>query len=383
MKFSNMDKAKSQLLLHQCFFASLLLRLPIEENDQIPTMATDGKRIIYNEKFAQSLNVQELMTVLCHEVYHIIFEHMLRRGTRDRERWNIATDFAINIILQDARFQLPKQVLLDEKYRGKYAEQIYNMLPAMKTIKLPSGWNIGEVNDMTDKNGRPMSGDEIEDASTQVKAAVKEAALIAKMAGKLPADIERLLGDLLDPKIPWREVLAKFLTISVKNDYTWKMPNKRYVAGGIYLPRLDEPELGDMVFVCDTSGSITDKDLVDLMSEVKGILMAFPTKSFWLLGCDTKVASAQELNFQDEIHKPKGGGGTCYKEPFKWVEKQGLDPVCLIYLTDGDCNSFPDKSPEYPVLWVLTGDPSYYRETWKNPPFGDVITMDDGNNKRK
>lgn len=372
-----MDKAKSQLLLHHCFFASLLLRLSFNEDPNCPTMGTNGKCIVYNPAFVDSLTVPELITVMCHEIYHIIFEHMLRRGTRDIQKWNIAADYAINLLLRDAHMTLPKNILLDDNYKDMYAEQIYEQLPSMKTLKLPSGWNIGNVDDMTDKNGRPLTGDEIDEISKEIKANVKEAALIAKMAGRLPADIERLLGDLLNPRIPWREVLAKFLTIHVLTDYTWKLPNKRFVSHGIYLPSLDEPEIGDLVFVVDTSGSITDQDLVDLMSEVRGILIQFPNKSFWLLGCDTRVASAQELSFQDDIHKPKGGGGTCYKEPFKWVDKEGLEPACLIYLTDGECNSFPDKVPEYPVLWVLTQDSHFYKNVWDNPPFGDVITMDD------
>lgn len=378
-KFTNIDKAKSQLLLHHCFFASLLLRMPVSEDTTgtIPTMGTNGKEILYNPAFVDSLTVPELITVLCHEIYHVIFEHMLRRGKRDMTKWNIATDYAINLLLSDARMPLPKDILLDARYKDMYAEKIYDQLPSIKTLKLPANWNIGAVDDMKDKDGRDLTQDEIDEISKEVKANVKEAALIAKMAGKLPGDIERLLGDLLNPKIPWREVLAKFLTVHVLTDYTWRLPNKRFVSHGIYLPALSEPEIGDLVFVVDTSGSITEQDLVDLMSEVSGILMAFPSKSFWLLGCDTKVASAQELNFSEPIQKPKGGGGTCYKEPFKWVEKQGLDPACLIYLTDGECDTFPSTIPDYPVLWVLTQDTSYYKHVWEKPPFGDVITMDD------
>lgn len=382
-KFSNIDRAKSQLLLHQCFFASLLLRMPVREDERVPTMGTNGKEIVYNSKFVDSLPVPELISVLCHEIYHIIFEHMLRRGRRDMEKWNIATDYAINLLLHDARMPLPKMALLNEAYKGMYAEQIYDKLPNIKTLKLPDGWCIGSVEDMTDKDGRGLTEDEIAEISKEVKANVREAALIAKMAGKLPADMERMLGDLLNPKIPWREVLAKFLTVHVLTDYTWRLPNKRYVSHGIYLPALDEPEIGDLVFVVDTSGSITDDDLVDLMSEVKGILIAFPTKSFWLLGCDTRVASAQELTLQDDIHKPKGGGGTSYVEPFKWVDKQGMEPACLIYLTDGECDSFPRERPDYPVLWVLTQDSSYYKHVWEKPPFGDVIVMGEREHVRR
>jgi predicted metal-dependent peptidase len=376
-KFTNLEKSKSQLLLHHCFFANLLLRMPLEEDENCPTMATDGKRFIYNPKFVDGLTVQELMAVIVHEVLHVIFEHMLRRATRDHMKWNMAADYAINLVVRDQGLTLPKQCLLDDKFKDLYAEKIYDQLPALKNIKVPSGWNVGGVDDMKGAHGEELSEEAREEISKEVKAAVKESALVAKMAGKLPAGLERILGDLLNPRIPWREVLAKFLTVTIQNDMTWRLPNARYVPQGIYLPKIGEPTIGDMIFVVDTSGSITDGDLIDLMSEVRGIMMAFPSKTFWLLGCDTQVASAQELSFQDDIHKPKGGGGTCYKEPFKWVDKEGLEPACLIYLTDGACNSFPDKVPDYPVLWVLTEDPQYYKSTWDDVKFGDVIVMDD------
>lgn len=372
-----MDKAKSQLLLHYCFFSTLLLQRPIIEDKQIPTMCTDGKEFRYNPEFVESLSVQELMGVFVHEILHVILEHMLRRGVRDKERWNVAADYVVNLLVRDQNLQLPKMALLDDQYKNMGVEQVYNKLPASKIIKLPSGWNIGGCEDMKGKQGQGLSEEGIEEASKELKAAIKQAALVAKMAGKLPAGLERMLDDLLNPIIPWREVLAKFLTLHVLQDVTWRLPNPRHVPQGIFLPKIGEPQIGDLVFVVDTSGSITDQDLVDLMSEVRGILMTFPNKSFWLLGCDTHVASAQELTFQDEIQRPKGGGGTSYVEPFKWVDKEGLEPACLIYLTDGECNSFPNKNPDYPVLWVLTNDPSYYKGTWDNPPFGDVIKMED------
>lgn len=380
-KFDKLTKARSQLIVYHPFFGSLLLRLPMVEDTtgQVPTMGTNGKTISYNKDFVETLSVEELIGTIIHELYHIIFEHVLRKGTRDHVKWNIAGDYAINLIVRDAKFVLPKQVLLDDKYVNMNAETIYKKLPDIKTLKLPNGWNIGDVQQQKGQGGKAMSDQELEEASGNIKSMVKDAALSSKMAGKLPADLERMLKDLLEPKIPWKEILSKFLVVHVMTDYTWRIPNARYIPMDVYLPKLSEPDIGDLVLVCDTSGSISETDLQELMSEVKGILVHFPHKTFWLLGCDTRVASAQEVSFQDEIHKPKGGGGTCYKEPFKWVEKMSIDPVALIYLTDGECNSFPDKAPDYPVLWVLTKSPSYYKDLWTNEKvkFGEVVIMNE------
>lgn len=395
MKVDKISKVKSQMLIYHAFFASLLLRLEcrpeaFEGELPCPTMGTDGRVLIYNEKFVESLDPKVLTGVFIHEIYHIVLEHHLRMGNRESERWNMATDYAINLLCKQGGFDMPKDILYNEKFKDMNAEEIYKLLEKEEKGGKGKGkdgksggqgcakvqWNIGGVMPKKGKDGRTLARDEIEQESKNLKGMIKEAYLSGKLAGKLPADLERMLKDLLEPKINWKEALAKFISVHVLTDYTWSLPDRAYVQRGFYLPTLAEPELGDIVMAVDTSGSITDDDLRDLVSEVRGILIAFPTKTFYLIGCDTHVASVQEVNFSDEIKRPKGGGGTCYREPFKWVKEHSVEPVCFIYLTDGECNSFPDSPPDYPVLWVLTKKSRYYAHVWEDVKFGEVVIMD-------
>ncbi|MCK4694951.1 MAG: hypothetical protein KAT74_04270, partial [Candidatus Cloacimonetes bacterium] len=191
---------------------------------------------------------------------------------------------------------------------------------------------------------------------------------VAKAQGKLPAGLERMIQEALQPKLPWREILARFITENARNDYTWKQPNKRYLYADMYLPSLNTPTLGSIVIIVDTSGSISQKELDIFASELHSILSTYPGTEIKVIYVDAKVAGVGTLNIYDFKLQAKGGGGTDFKPGFEYIEKEGLMPACVIYFTDGYCDSFPD-SPDYPVLWILTGKAGF------TPPFGEVIHM--------
>src|SRR6202043_3355135 len=122
------QKARTALVLDHPFFGSLLFRLKDCECRSIQTMATDGVSLFYNPEFVETLNAATLAGTLAHEVMHPALHHHVRRSGRDPKRWNTACDYAINPLLVDAGLNLPEGVLLDNRFRGMSAEQIYNIL---------------------------------------------------------------------------------------------------------------------------------------------------------------------------------------------------------------------------------------------------------------
>ncbi len=364
-------KAKVQLVLSEPFFASLLLRLKHVENPNIETACTDGESIEYNPAFFESMPVEEIKTVLAHEVMHVALLHHTRRQNRNADTWNRATDFAINQILVNAGFDLPKGGLLDSKYAGMGAEDIYNLLPPAKDED-KDGEGAGQGNDPGGmggvKDAPAKTKGELNEIEAKVKQAVSQAAMAAKKAGKLPAEMERLVSEVLEPQIAWQDVLARFLTEIARNDYTWKKPNRRYITSGIYLPSLENEEIGKIVLIVDTSGSIDEPTLNAFAGEMQAILATFRVP-FDVLYVDSEFHGVQHIEPDEQIAlKPLGGGGTDFRPGFEYLDEQDEQPKCVVYFTDLECSSFPAE-PEYPVLWATIG-------SYKNdPPFGEVIKV--------
>ena len=170
------------------------------------------------------------------------------------------------------------------------------------------------------------------------------------------------------PAVDWREVLRRFIQTTARNDYRWFPPNRRYVAMGLYLPSLRSEELGPVVIVVDTSGSIDEALVAQFSAEISAILEDCRPEAVHVLYCDTAVAGVETLSPDDlplEL-KPEGGGGTDFRPPFEWVEQQDIAPACLIYLTDLCSSRFPDP-PDYPVLWAAT--------TERMAPFGETLRL--------
>lgn len=374
-------KARVTLILSSPFFGSLCMRLPLKKENKLPTMATDGYSLYYNEEFVEKLSDEELEGVIAHEIMHCALLHPARLCERNPTKWNIAGDFAINHILKQAGFTLPKPHLDDQKYHDKTADEIYNLLP-IKEVEI-TFTSCGEVLEPSGGKGKDGKGDKDESSPGQAmspaerkqfeddwKQAVAQAAHTAKMQGNLPADIARIVGDLLHPKINWKQQLQRFIKATAKNDYTWLRPNRRFVGQGMYFPGLRSNKIGEVVIGVDTSGSIGAEELNQFASEISSILQEASPQKIYVLYCDAEVSSVEEFLPQDLplVLNPTGGGGTSFKPVFKWVDKQGITPECLIYLTDmyGD---FPSRTPGYPVMWVTTSDK-------EDAPFGQVLKIE-------
>jgi predicted metal-dependent peptidase len=368
-----LTKARAGLILDAVFFGSLALRLKLIEDISIPTMATDGTVIRYSPKFVEGLFLEEVKGVLCHEVMHCALQHHTRRQGRDPVKWNMAGDYAINPTLKDSGFTLPSGHLDNPAYHGKSADEIYSLLPDDLECFDGLGGDpggCGAVEDAKEEGGRALTEAELSEVEQEWKVAIIQAAQQAKACGKLPAGLERLLDDVLNPKVDWRTVLRQFVETSARSDYNWVLPNKRYIQQGIYLPCLKSDELGHVVVAVDTSGSISQQELNQFAGEMSSILEEYQDAKITVLYCDSEIAGVEEFASDDlplQLH-PKGGGGTDFSKVFLYVEEQGIEPVCLVYLTDLWCDSF-GETPEYPVLWVATSD----REV--DVPFGEIIRI--------
>lgn len=336
-------KARIALIRSQPFFGTLALRLQPQEDPAAPTAWTDGRTLGYNPEFILSLTVDQLRGLICHEVMHIANLHHLRKGEREHKRWNVAADFAINPLIINAGMELPPGGLNNPAYNDQSAEHIYNLLPPDQGGDGSEG--PGEV--------RPFPGGAAEQAleEQQTKIAVQQAAQMAKAQGKLPGSLARLIEELGECKVDWKEALHRFVSQSARNDYTFKRPNKRYISTGFYLPSLYSEELPPLVVAIDTSGSVDAKMLAAFGGELEGILQQYPTE-LTVIYCDAKVNHVDTFSRDTPVKlHPHGGGGTDFRPVFDYVEKQGLEPCCLIYLTDL-MGTFPQEPAPYPVLWI-------------------------------
>ncbi len=355
-------QARIMLLFDQPFFGTLALRLRLHADNDQPTGYTDGKVIGYNEKFVEALTDRETQGLVGHEVLHLAYRHLWRRDERDMERWNIACDYAINLILTDAGFSLPKGALLDQQYRGLSAEAIYAQL--LKDQK-PQAGGWGNFKD-------PATGEGETAASTQAdwEVATVQAAKVAKKQGKLPASMSTLIEELLKPVVHWQDVLRRFGQDISKADYTWRIPNQRYMAQGLFMPSLRSQSMPPICVGIDTSGSIDDKVLAKFAAEIQSIVDEVSPEKTVAIYCDAKVQKVEEFEPGDQIKLTAiGRGGTSFEPVFSHVEQEDLQPACLIYLTDL-YGSFPAQAPDYPVLWATIGNPRF------NAPFGEEVTID-------
>jgi predicted metal-dependent peptidase len=388
------QKARTTLLLDHPFFGSLLFRLKGREQRSIPTMATDGVSLYYNPEFVDTLNSATLAGVLAHEVMHPALQHHLRRSKRDPRRWNEACDFAINPLLLDAGLSLPDGVLVDQRFRGMSAEQIYNVREA-EAQPQPCGQNsasdgVGNgAGETPEKKGNkdvpaapvtdggigqvldaPLPNEETPTAEEQARewsVAVNQAVTLSKQAGKAPAGLARTLEGAAEAIVDWRELLRRLWSDTIPADSSWMRPNRRHIWNGLYLPGVVREGVGEIAIAVDCSGSVNGRLLRLFEAEVCSILEGQRPQCVHVLYFDTEVHKVETYQAGEQVHlNPVGGGGTDFGPCFDWLEEHGIQPQTLVFLTDL-CGTFPEIEPAYPVLWASTER--------RQAPFGSVIPM--------
>ena len=288
---------------------------------------------------------------------HIAYSHHLRRQERDPERWNAAADYVINALLINAGEELPDTGLFDLKYADYSTEHAYNVLP-----EPPEGQrfevSFGEVVDHPDLAG--ASAEDIETLESDLKVDVLQAANAAKLMGKEPAGLERLIDSIRESKLPWRRILQRFFKRVQPDDESWRVPNRRWLANNLFLPSRRSEAMGPVVIGVDTSGSIQQPELAEYFACINSILKHARPESIHVVYCDCVVGSSQVLTSRDlplnpQKLKPSGGGGTRFEPVFDYVREHNLKPDVLLYLTDM-YGSFDFKKPAYPVIWCATSN---------------------------
>lgn len=362
-------RARMQLVLDATFFGSLALRLFLVEDQQTDTAYTNGVVLGYNPDFIDTLDTEETRGLVVQEVMHLACAHHTRRDGRDLYKWNEAADYAINGILEDSGFKMPSGSLYGGRYAGKSAEAIYALLPGQNNENSGNGQQNhqnpggeksiapGEVHDV------PGNTTDIKQTEAQWRVNIAQAAQQAKSMGNLPGGVQRMVDEILYPKMDWQALMRHFLEQAASNDYSWLHPSRRYLSSGLCLPGLYSKEPGRVVIAVDTSGSIDTQALSQFSAEISSLLEAFGVV-IDVVYCDRRVQGHQHLERQDLplVMQPVGGGGTDFRPVFEWVGKQGIDPCCLVYLTDLECHRFPESMPGYNVIWVHFSLPA-----WKAP----------------
>ncbi len=398
-----LSAARTRLILEKPFLGALVMRLPMKEGDKkwCETTATDAKAFYYNPEYIEDLSLGQTQFMLAHEALHCALSHFARRQSRMIWKWDLACDFAINSILVAEGLAPPPNAVIMPSYEGMTAEEIYPLIDDTQQDQKPldnhlydednqkdsgsSGGGVSEddlkadgqtrddkdegkgggagVSDQGSGDGEspgasqppPLTLEEKENLGVQWQQRMAGAAQLAQQAGKLTGSLARMIDHLLQPQLPWRMLLARYMSVTARNDYTWMRPSRRETEA--MMPSLRSSEV-DVVVIVDISGSIGGGEFNEFISEInaiKGQVKARVT----LHGCDSHMATNGPWVFEswEPALLPKsfeGGGGTSFMPPFEWLEREAIRPDLLVYFTDAE-GPFPELEPNFPVIWLVKG----------------------------
>ena len=347
-------RARIQIQRKNPFFAYLSLHLKFKEKKDFPEHAGCGVDIdgnfYYKKEFIEEISDDELIGVMVHEILHLSLLHLLRRGGRDADMWNIAADVASNIIVKDCGYNLPEGCLEPDygdeitifgkkikKCKEKTTEQIFELLPPITKKMLSKDGKEGKGFD-EHIEGKGSSSDK-QKKEEEWLGKIEEAYVNAKMRGDVPAGIERAIGKLHEHKVDWKTLLQRHIISYIPYDNTYIKPNKKSVSSGYYMPDYIKDKI-DVVAGIDTSGSIGKEELNDFLSEIIGIAKGFQNRvSIRVLTHDVDVHTdylAENGNLEKIKNiKIKGGGGTSHKPILDYIEKEIPNCKVAVFFTDG------------------------------------------------
>jgi predicted metal-dependent peptidase len=396
---TKLQAARTRLILERPFIGALVMHLPLRAADAAwcETTATDARAFYYNPEFIAGLTLAEAQFVLAHEAVHCALGHFARRQHRARHRWDIACDHAANLLLQADGLKLLPGALANPDFHGLSAEEIYPLVPpdtpertldrhlfddpligersvpgqargmadrargegrggADETAKrLDAGDDARNGEKHTDGRATlPLPETEPADLARRWKSRMVSAAQQARAAGKLADSWLRLVDGLIQPQLPWRVLLARYLMSAARDDYSFQRPSRR--EGDALLPRLASDQV-ELCVVLDTSGSIGTEELAQFAVEVdalKGQIRARVT----LHACDERLDPRGPWEFQPwetlVLPREMGGGGTRFAPVFDWIAAGHRRPDLLLYFTDAQ-GEFPRHAPGFPVIWLVKG----------------------------
>ena len=377
------ERIHVQLMKHPnfCLFAGLFMIGKVEVRDKTSsgTAQTNGVDVVYDRKFVDSLNDKQLAFLILHENMHKAYRHLVvwqSLNKKNSRLANMACDYVINLQIRDydpendmTDFPTDAQGnvlgLIDERFRGMDSGQVFKILEEEQQGGRGGGGDKESLDGHDWDEAQDMSEQDKEEVAKEIESALRQGSMLV---GKMGGNVSREMGDLLVPKVNWREALRDFVKTAMhgKDKTTWKRLHKRYIAADLIMPSSYSEKVGGIAIGVDTSGSIGGEELSQFLSEVKSICDEVSPEQIDLLYWDTHVASREtyrdnELAGLVETTKPAGGGGT---EPAclpKFMKKHDIKPECLIILTDGYIPSQnpSDWSIEAPILWCIKGNSQF------------------------
>jgi len=377
-------QARARLILERPFLGELALGLEPVADGSRERFATDGRRLFVPPRAALAASPPDLQFLLAHQVLHCALGHFARRQHRVERSWALACDYAVNQLLADDGLRAPAGALLDPRFRGLSAEEIYPLIDGdapgeTLDVHAPAGSGFA----FAPRAAGPRAADALPDAAffeahrdgfdeiaarapaagaasvDDWKQRVASAALAAARAGRLNPHWQRTFADIARPRLPWRELLARFVASTARDDYSWMRPGRRNETGSAaVLPGLRAAQC-ELVAAIDTSGSIAHGELEEFLDELDALHGQVRAR-VTLTACDAEIAPGAPWVFEpwERIELPGrlgGGGGTRFTPVFEWAGREAQRPDALVYFTDAQ-GEFPARAPDYPVLWVVKGN---------------------------
>lgn len=369
--------ARIGLLLRAPFFGNLATRLTLINADAwCSTAATDGRKFYYNSEFIKKLPAKQVEFLFGHEVLHNVYDHLSRRGERDPKLSNIAQDYCVNADLINQRIGdkiTVVPILYDKKYEGWSWEEVYDdlyenaekididqLLQQMVDEHLDGSGDSEGDEEKDGKSGkRPSISDE---ERKKIKDEIKEAMIQAAQAagaGNLPKNVQRMIKELTEPQMDWRELLQQQIESVIKSDFSWMRPSRRSWHMDAIMPGMIPGNRVDVTVAIDTSGSISDQDIKLFLSEVKGIMDAYDDYKVSVFCWDTSVHAPAEYASENltDIHEyiPGGGGGTDPHCVWEYLKDNEIEPKKLIVFTDFQFWGWEPKQVEdyCDTVWII------------------------------
>ncbi len=417
------------LLRKQPFFGSLVLRLPLRADPTRKTLASDGQEIRYSPGWVAETDAHLIETAMARVVMACALKHHTRRGARDPERWQTASQLVTHALLRDAGFTLPPGA---QAWEDLSVEQAYDRLPDPEDgesgddrssaqgsangtgavgQRPPAGdsdpSDPADQGDGRDRNGQgedaasdappshdPSGTGEVMDADTRAgdgsgsgetpldtaseeqawDEAMHQALSIAKAEGKAPGGVEETVRNAHASTLDWRTLLRRYMTDAASRDYSWSAPNRRFIDSGLYLPSIRSEGIDTIAVIIDTSGSVPVHTLGEFWAELREVVAEIRPERVFVLQVDAALRDATEYTADDlpEEIALKGRGGTDFRPGFEWLDEQGIQPTVCLYLTDMECSSYPESQPAFDVVWVNWNPDPLERN---HEPWGDRIDI--------
>lgn len=386
----SISKLKINLIRRRPFYGVILMKLnELRESDAIDIASTDGNTIFYNREYMESLTESERNFYLLHQLYHCIFMHPTRMVNKDSKVANIAADYLVNyyIDMEKEEFRRnqimitpPKDALMVESQEDKDLleklsfEQLYEIL--YKNMKKQE--QNKNIDDNIESNGEGKSGlgkninyqnvkedlirpKNVQKTSSNMRRIIQESIITNKMQGNksmgdMPGNLLRKIEDLIGTRLPWHKYLRRYLSNIASDDLSFDTPDKNHIYRELILPGPyeDENRLEDILFVIDTSGSISDDDLNNFMTQAYNICNDFNAtgKVIFFDSIVQDIFDIDKDNFKKA--RPAGGEGTNVDSAFSYIRDKKLKYICAVVLTDG---YFPRPNILIRnVIWCLTED---------------------------